>query len=64
MDSGHLCVEGYNEVVMLRPSLSDDETKSLFSILNGGRYDEEPHERGGSFEWPTFDKIKQLQKEG
>lgn len=64
VDSGHLCLEGCNEVIMLRPSLSAHETKSLFKILKGKKFDEQPHSLGGSFDWPTHEMIEQLEREG
>lgn len=48
---------------MLKANLSKAEMQDLFRILNGS-FDEEPHEGGGSFKWPTNDVIKQLKEKG
>lgn len=62
VDSGHLCISGYNEVIMMRV-LSDDEIKDAYKILNG-EYDNEPHEGGSTENWPTNDIIQSLKEKG
>mmetsp|Transcript_1622 Transcript_1622/g.2385 ORF Transcript_1622/g.2385 Transcript_1622/m.2385 type:complete len:1247 (+) Transcript_1622:125-3865(+) len=73
VDSGHLCLNGYNEVVMLR-RLTERHKKHALMILTGnldrknyfdGLY-QVPHgdELGEKPAWPTKDKIEECRQMG
>jgi hypothetical protein len=78
VDSGHLCISGYNEVVILR-RLTERHKKHALWILTGNRNDEskpnppvfdglysEPHGDGLGEKpgWPTNEKIQECKRMG
>lgn len=65
VDSAHLNLKGYNEVVMLKCLQKNDELKAL-KILNGTSNTTDPHgnDAGSEFCWPTCDAIKELEQLG
>ncbi|KAL7579289.1 hypothetical protein ACA910_013969 [Epithemia clementina (nom. ined.)] len=61
VDSGHCCLAGYNEVVMLRRLPERHKAEASRLLPNRGVYDalyRFPHENGQKPDWPTFDTIK------
>mmetsp|Transcript_2478 Transcript_2478/g.3628 ORF Transcript_2478/g.3628 Transcript_2478/m.3628 type:complete len:969 (-) Transcript_2478:1192-4098(-) len=78
VDSGHLCLNGYNEVIMLR-RLTERHKKHALMILTGNLKESKvlnhtyfdglyqvPHgdELGEKPAWPTVDKIEECRKMG
>jgi hypothetical protein len=73
VDSGHLCLSGYNEVVMLR-RLDDRHKQKALQILNKycGRNEDDipeydalyglPHSDGRKPPWPDHDMIQRCKK--
>lgn len=63
VDAGHLCLHGYNEVIMLRKlhelSEFEDAAKILGLSMQGLNF-----YRDKVFTWPTNDVIKELEKCG
>ncbi len=62
VDSGHLCLSGYNEVVMLR-RLDERHKKNALDILKSKDCDYDalyglPHADGRKPAWPTHDMIE------
>lgn len=62
VDSGHLCLTGYNEVVMLR-RLPEEHKRNAANILKSADlrdalYDE-PHSDGEKPSWPDHDMIEE-----
>jgi len=67
VDSGHCCLEGYNEVVMLRRLPERHKLHATTLLPNQGEYDALytfPHGIGKKPDWPTNDTIKAWQKMG
>lgn len=65
VDSGHLCLCGYNEVIILR-RLDGTRRINAASIL-GISLEKRPHVLDTSnkgFSWPTVDKIEELKAQG
>ena len=68
VDSVHLTVLGYNEVVIIDPLEEEDDVRNAFRIINkgdrDGDYTEDPHDLGGTFVWPTHDTFEELCQAG
>ncbi len=65
VDSGHLCLTGYNDVVILR-RLEGDARKDAADKL-GFLLGQRPNVMGASnnlFSWPTKEKIESFKKLG
>lgn len=65
LDSGHLCLAGYNEVVILRRL--DERHKEKAADIMGFNLSKRPNDekqKGKVFSWPTTQMIQQLKECG
>jgi hypothetical protein len=66
VDSGHQCLLGENEVVMLRRMPEEHKQRAIRLLANDREYSlrDKPHDIGDKPPWPTKKQIKKLRKMG
>jgi hypothetical protein len=66
VDSGHQCLLGENEVIMLRRMPEEHKQKAIKLLASNQDYNlrDKPHDAGDKPQWPTKKQIKKLRKLG